>query len=186
MGVAHSHDGSSTEFGTATSHSTRTNSEIEEENPNEPSETWYGTPTQVEGVMDDNVYVAVGMNSSSVDALVWTLKNLVMPSTVVYLVHVFPAVHRIPTPVGKFPRNQVAPARVESYLSQEREKKRAMLQKFLNLCAAFKVKVDTVLIESNFTEKAILRLIPVENIGKLVLGTSNIRYVHLQIIVSTF
>ncbi|XP_058115319.1 U-box domain-containing protein 37-like [Magnolia sinica] len=175
--AGHYDDGSGMEFGTASSNNPCIISEIEEENPNEPLEARYRIPTPVEGVLEEDVYVAVGKSSSSMDALVWTLKNDVTPATFVYLVHVFPQVHHIPTPLGKMPRNQVTPAQVESYLSQERDKRRVMLQKLLNLCATSKVQVDTVLIESNLIEKAIVDLIPVLNIRKLVLGTtkSNIR-----------
>ncbi|KAL5974344.1 hypothetical protein ACLOJK_031008 [Asimina triloba] len=79
--------------------------------------------------------------------------------------------------IRKMPRNQVTPAQGKIYLDQEREKRRAMLQKFLNLCSASKVKADTLLIESDLIEKAILDLIPVLHIKKMVVGTtkSNLR-----------
>jgi len=53
--------------------------------------------------LDDVVYVAVGTNinggSSSMEALSWTLKHAVTPSTTtVSLLHVFPQVKLIPTP----------------------------------------------------------------------------------------
>jgi hypothetical protein len=46
----------------------------------------------------DDVYVAVGKSNSSLDALSWALKNAVKPGSWVYLIHVFPEVHEIPTP----------------------------------------------------------------------------------------
>lgn len=46
----------------------------------------------------EDVYVAVGKKKSSMDALSWALKHLVKPSSFVYLVHVFPEVHHVPTP----------------------------------------------------------------------------------------
>ncbi|OAY64355.1 hypothetical protein ACMD2_27374, partial [Ananas comosus] len=50
------------------------------------------------GSDDDDVYVAIGKSASSMDALSWALKNVATPTSFVYLVHVFPVVHHIPTP----------------------------------------------------------------------------------------
>lgn len=50
------------------------------------------------GYREDNVYVAVGKCESSTDALAWTLKHAVTPSTIVYLVHVFPEIRHVATP----------------------------------------------------------------------------------------
>jgi hypothetical protein len=40
----------------------------------------------------------VGKSDSSMDALAWTLKHAVTPSTIVYLVHVFLETWYIPSP----------------------------------------------------------------------------------------
>eukprot|EP00262_Sarcandra_glabra_P011171 TRINITY_DN26905_c0_g1_i1.p1 TRINITY_DN26905_c0_g1~~TRINITY_DN26905_c0_g1_i1.p1 ORF type:complete len:255 (+),score=28.02 TRINITY_DN26905_c0_g1_i1:108-872(+) len=128
-------------------------------------------PSDVQNA-DDDIYVAVGKSDSSMEALVWTLKHTIKSSTIVYLVHVFPEVRHIPTPLGKLPKSQVSPAQVESYMSQEREKRRGMLHKFLNHCSQSKVNADALLIESDDIEKAVLDLIPVLNIRKLVMGTA--------------
>ncbi|KAG6641952.1 hypothetical protein I3843_09G107300 [Carya illinoinensis] len=121
---------------------------------------------------EDCVYVAVGKSESSMEALTWTLKHAVNPSTVVYLIHVFPEVQYIPSPLGKLPKNQVSAEQVESYMAQERGKRRELLQKYLDACSTFGVKFDTILIESDMVAKAILELIPVLNIRKLVVGTT--------------
>ncbi|KAL5974345.1 hypothetical protein ACLOJK_031009 [Asimina triloba] len=79
-------------------------SEIEEEEPNDQvPQARYGVVRKqhVEGVGEEDVYVAVGKSSSSMDALTWTLKHGATPSTFVYLVHVFPEVHHIPTPSSR-------------------------------------------------------------------------------------
>lgn len=109
--------------------------------------------------------------------------------------------------VGKLPINQVNPEQKEKFLAQESGKRRDHLQKFLTACSAsqvyddddaisfmiatvvfytilirvfddVKVKVDTVLIESDMEAKAILDLIPILNIRKLVLGATKaaVRY----------
>jgi hypothetical protein len=85
--------------------------EIEEESPSETFEINHGVPMasireEVEGSLfsfdvqnwEDSVYVAVGKSDSSMDALAWTLKHAVTPSTIVYLVHVFPETRYIPSP----------------------------------------------------------------------------------------
>ncbi|XP_057498647.1 uncharacterized protein LOC130783142 [Actinidia eriantha] len=122
---------------------------------------------------DDVVYVAVGKNDSSMDALLWTLNHaLSTDRTLVFLIHVFPELRFIPTPLGKLPISQVNPEQKEMYMIQERSKRREFLQKFLDVCSASKVEVDTVLIESDMEAKALMDLIPILNIRKLVLGTT--------------
>ncbi|XP_059437070.1 U-box domain-containing protein 35-like [Corylus avellana] len=126
---------------------------------------------------NDSVFVAVGKKESrsSMDALMWTLRYLVTPSTVLHLIHVFPPIRHIPSPLGMLPRSQVKPEMVKSYVSQERGKRKKLLQKFLDTCSTSKVKVDLQLIESDNIVKAILNLIPALNITKLVLGTAKLR-----------
>ncbi|XAR65770.1 Ubiquitin--protein ligase [Bertholletia excelsa] len=128
---------------------------------------------------EDVVYVLVGKteeSSISMDALLWTINHAVTP-TLVFLIHIFPEIRLIPTPLGKMPVSQVNPEQKESYIVQESGKRREFLQKFLDVCSDSKVKVDTILIESDMEAKALLDLIPILNIRKLILGTpkSNLR-----------
>ncbi|OWM83332.1 U-box domain-containing protein 35-like [Punica granatum] len=124
---------------------------------------------------EDCVYVAVGKDDSSMAALMWTLRSIqasaTAMNTIVYLVHVFPEIHFIPSPLGNLPISSVSAEQVETYKSQETVKRGEMLQKFVNTCNAYNVKVDTILIESDMVEKAILDLIPVLNMRQIVLGT---------------
>ncbi|XP_039070382.1 uncharacterized protein LOC120217269 [Hibiscus syriacus] len=127
---------------------------------------------------EDSVYVAVGKSQSSMDALSWTLSHFVDSSTnatTLFLVHVFPEIHYIPSPLGKLPKSQVSAAQVETYMTQERGKRRQFLQKYLDICTASKVKVDTMLVESDMVAKAIIDLIPILNITKLVVGTRKVK-----------
>ncbi|XP_074592242.1 U-box domain-containing protein 33 [Curcuma longa] len=126
---------------------------------------------------EEEVYVAVGEGSSSMDALTWALKHVARPSGIVYLVHVFPAVHHVPTPLGMLPRDQVSQAQVNSYLDQERVKRRDMLQKFLAECQKSRMNFDTHLIESDQIVKAVSELIEVLHIKRLIVGVnkSNLR-----------
>ncbi|XP_058771898.1 U-box domain-containing protein 35-like [Vicia villosa] len=126
----------------------------------------------------DVVYVAVGETDSSMEALSWTLKHLVNPnSTIVSLVHVFPQAKRIPTSLGKIPRRYVSQEQVNNYLSQEKRKRRILLQKFIDMCTGSKVKVEMLLIEGDNVGKAIVDLVKNLNIRKLVIGItqSNLR-----------
>ncbi|TVU11488.1 hypothetical protein EJB05_45076, partial [Eragrostis curvula] len=120
----------------------------------------------------DDVYVAVGKGGSSMAAMSWVLRRLTKPGTFVYLVHVFPVVTTIPTPLGMMPKSRASPEQIETYLNQERSKRREMLQKFLDQCRNFQVNVDVYLIESDQIANAITELIPVLHIKQLVLGVS--------------
>ncbi|KHN40779.1 U-box domain-containing protein 33 [Glycine soja] len=91
-----------------------------------------------------------------------------------FIIHVFPEIKLLPNPlgVGMIPKDQVSPEQVESYMAQERGNRRELLNKFLQLCSASKVKVDTILIESDLIAKAIIDLIPILQIKKLVIGAN--------------
>ncbi|KAJ3694736.1 hypothetical protein LUZ60_000113 [Juncus effusus] len=132
----------------------------------------YPKPPEGSGDGDDDIYVAVGKSNSSMDALSWALKNAIKPWSFVYLVHIFPPVNYIPTPLGNMAVSQTRKEEVDAYMNQEREKRREMLQKYQNLCRHFKVEFDVYLIERDQIVDAIVELIPVLNIKQLVVGTS--------------
>ncbi|KAA8542256.1 hypothetical protein F0562_023608 [Nyssa sinensis] len=75
------------------------------------------------------------------------------------------------TPVGRLSRSQLSQEQARVYINEENNRQRNLLQKYIRLCIDAKVMVDTVLLESNATAKAILDLIPVLNITSLVMGT---------------
>ncbi|KEH32699.1 putative aminoacyltransferase, E1 ubiquitin-activating enzyme [Medicago truncatula] len=134
---------------------------------------------EIEQAAESCVYVAVGKSNTSMEALSWTLTNLFpithsTNNTILYLIHVFPEIKHIPNPlgVGMVPRNQVSVEQVESYMEQEKDKRRQLLHKFLQSCSLSKVKVDTILIESDFVAKAILDLIPILQINNLIIGAN--------------
>lgn len=97
-------------------------SEIEEDNSSSQlyslNEDDYDVPNPMatiseeknEGEDDSTVYVAVGKSETSMEALSWTLKNLVTTpsSTLVYLIHVFPEINHIPNPC-KFKLSSIFP-----------------------------------------------------------------------------
>ncbi|CAJ1941548.1 unnamed protein product [Sphenostylis stenocarpa] len=125
---------------------------------------------------DDVVYVGVSNNGDSnpsMEALSWALKHAVTPSaTVVRLLHVFPQVKLIPSPLGKIPRSHVNVEYVNMHLAQEKDKRKLLLQKFIDLCVDSKVKVEMVMIEGDNVAKAIVDLVRNLNMRKLVIGIS--------------
>lgn len=133
-------------------------------------------------IQDERVYhVAVDLmkSESSMDALLWTLSQKVThPSSNikavnhVKLVHVFPPIRFIPSPLGMLPRSTVSPKMVKKYLAEERDRRTKLLEKYVNACSTAKVKVDVMLIESDTIAKAILDLVPTQNIRNLVIGTT--------------
>ncbi|KAK9080521.1 hypothetical protein SSX86_000279 [Deinandra increscens subsp. villosa] len=116
-----------------------------------------------------DVFVAVGKHD--LDVVKWAVDHVVAPGARVYLVHVFPPVTHIQTPVGKLSRSQLSKEQVQIYINEENNKRRSLLQKYIRLCTDAKIAVETMLLESNTTTKAILDLIQVVNITKLVIGT---------------
>ncbi|KAG6472570.1 hypothetical protein ZIOFF_070036 [Zingiber officinale] len=90
------------------------------------------------------------------DALMWALKHVARPSGIVYLVHVFPAVHHVPTPF--------------------REKINTKFLSFFNVHYD-QMNFDTHLIESDQIVKAVAELIEVLHIKRLIVGVnkSNLR-----------
>ncbi|KAJ6970588.1 hypothetical protein NC653_035004 [Populus alba x Populus x berolinensis] len=125
----------------------------------------------IDGINDD-VYVAVGKNDT--DVLKWALDHAVSPGARVFLVHVFPPLSYISTPVGRLSRSQLSQDQVRFYINEENNRRRNQLQKYIRLCANAKVTVDTMLLESNLTAKTILELISVLNITHLVMGNKRL------------
>ncbi|KAL6174936.1 hypothetical protein ACLB2K_051581 [Fragaria x ananassa] len=121
----------------------------------------------IAGVND--VYVAVGKDDT--DVLKWVLDNAVSPGSRVFLVHVFPPITHIPTPVGRLSTSHLNEDQVRFYFNEENNKRRNLLQKYVYLCNKAKVTVDTMLLESSDRAKAIADLIPVLMITHLVIGT---------------
>ncbi|KAJ4960973.1 hypothetical protein NE237_020883 [Protea cynaroides] len=120
----------------------------------------------------NDVYVAVGKDN--LDVLTWALDHAVGPGSRVYLVHVFPPFQFISTPVGRLSRSQLSQEQLTPYIQQENVRSGNLLQKYIKLCIQAKVAVDTILIESDFTAKSILELIPVLNITSLIMGTKRL------------
>ncbi|MCL7046118.1 hypothetical protein MKW94_001677 [Papaver nudicaule] len=135
------------------------------------------------------IYVAIGKTKASRDALIWALKHLLhdippssYSSTFIYLIHVYPEILYIPHPVGtgKLHKDSVNPIMFEDYKNRKIETRKQFLDEILSLCSGCKVKVDTLLIESNDVAKALIDFILILNIKKLVIGTKKSSYRKLK------
>ncbi|KAK6123549.1 hypothetical protein DH2020_042697 [Rehmannia glutinosa] len=113
-----------------------------------------------------DVYVAVGKNDLHV--VKWALDHVVSPGSRLFLVHVFPPITYIPTPA--LLRNNFF---FFFFLSLQNTPLADLPVGMLSKSQMSKeqVAVDTMLVESNASAKAILELIPVANITNLVMGT---------------
>lgn len=139
--------------------------EIEEENNDE----YTGINSGSREKNHEDVYVAVGKND--LEVLKWVLAHVAVPGARVNLIHIFPPISYISTPVGRLWVGQLSPEQARIYAIEEHNKRRNLLNKYIRLCLDSKVNVDTILIESSETTKAILDLIPVLNMTSLVMGT---------------
>ncbi|XP_009758494.1 U-box domain-containing protein 33 [Nicotiana tabacum] len=117
----------------------------------------------------NDIYVAVGKNDLHV--LQWALDYAICPEFRICLVHIFPSINYIPIPVGKLKRSQLSQEQVQIYMNEENNKRKNLLEKYIRLCNDAKVPVDTMVVESNSTAKALLELIPIVNITSLVIGS---------------
>ncbi|CAI0450859.1 unnamed protein product [Linum tenue] len=120
--------------------------------------------------VDGNGDVYVGVGRDDLDAVKWAVDHI-SPGARLFLVHVFPPIHYISTPVGRLSKSQLSKDQLRFYIKEENNRRRSLLQKYIRLCDDAKVPVDTMLLESSEIGKAIVELIPVLNITNLVLGT---------------
>ncbi|KAM6571784.1 hypothetical protein CsatA_015864 [Cannabis sativa] len=149
----------------------------EDEDDSELESESEGSLFSIDIFKHDRIFVGVGHgknDSSSMDALLWTLNNAITASTTnLNLIHVFPVLRLVPSPLGgMLPKSQANPKVVEIYVAQQRDKRRKLLQNYIDVCSAAKVKVETLQIESDIPSEAILQLIPSLKIRKLVLGST--------------
>lgn len=133
--------------------------------------------TTIKDAETNDVYVVVGKNDLYV--VQWALDHAVSPGFRVCLVHIFPTIKYIPTPVGNLSRSQLSKEQVQVYINEENNRRKSLLQRYIRLCNDAKVPVDTMLVESNSPAKALLDLIPIVNITSLVIGTRPSRSTRL-------
>ncbi|RDX77171.1 U-box domain-containing protein 36, partial [Mucuna pruriens] len=115
-----------------------------------------------------DLYVAVGKDD--LDVVKWALDHAVSPGARIFLIHVSSPITLIPTPVGKLERSQLTPHQVRLYVNEVNNKRKDLLQKYIQMSNEAKVVAETLLLESNDTGKAILDLISILDITNLVIG----------------
>ncbi|KAL3628889.1 hypothetical protein CASFOL_027935 [Castilleja foliolosa] len=113
-------------------------------------------------------YVAVGKNDLHV--VKWALDHAVRPGGRLIIVRVFSPITYVSTPVGKLSRSRLSKEQLQFYIREENNKRKHMMEKYIQLCNDAKVPVDTMIVESNASTKAILELIVIANITNLVMG----------------
>ncbi|KAK7389119.1 hypothetical protein VNO78_23951 [Psophocarpus tetragonolobus] len=122
----------------------------------------------------DDLYVAVGKDDLNV--VKWVLDHAVSPGSRIFLIHVSSPITLIPTPVGKFERCQLTPQQVRLYMNEVNNKRKDLLQKYIQMINEAKVTAETLLLESKDTGKAILDLISILNISNIVIGIKKLPY----------
>lgn len=125
--------------------------------------------SQVPFPMVGKVYVAVGKSlDKTIPLLRWTLNHFRNAEIVILHAHQ-PSV-TIPTLLGKLPASQASPAVVSAFRRVEREQTMKLLNKYLNICQAARVKASIIVTEADQVQKGIVDLVIKHNIQKLVIG----------------
>ncbi|KAL9296609.1 hypothetical protein ACSQ67_022505 [Phaseolus vulgaris] len=118
---------------------------------------------------DEKVHVAVGKSLKKDTTLIqWCFTHF--SSAHICLLHVYRPSTMIPTLLGKLPASQASPEVVSAYRIEEREDSKRLMEKYLSLCRAAKVKVTSIIGEADQVQKGIVDLVTVHNIRKLVIG----------------
>ncbi|TKY67348.1 U-box domain-containing protein 33 [Spatholobus suberectus] len=115
------------------------------------------------------VHVAVGKSLKKAATLLqWCFTHF--SNAQIGLLHVYQPSTMIPTLLGKLPASQASPEVVSAYRIEEREETKRLLEKYLSLCRAAKVRASSVIGEADQVQKGIVELVTVHNIRKLVIG----------------
>ncbi|KHN21956.1 U-box domain-containing protein 33 [Glycine soja] len=115
------------------------------------------------------VHVAVGKSLKKAATLLqWCFTHFSKPQ--IFLLHVHQPSTMIPTLLGKLPASQASPEVVSAYRIEEKEDTKRLLEKYLSLCRAAKVKASSVIGEADQVQKGIVDLVTVHNVRKLVIG----------------
>ncbi|XP_027345004.1 U-box domain-containing protein 33-like isoform X3 [Abrus precatorius] len=118
---------------------------------------------------DHKLHVAVGRSLKKAATLLqWCFTHF--RNTHIHLLHVYQPSTMIPTLLGKLPASQANPIVVSAYRIEEREETKRLLEKYLSLCRAAKVKASSVMGEADQVQKGIVDLMIRHDIRKLVIG----------------
>ncbi|KAK7262455.1 hypothetical protein RJT34_30028 [Clitoria ternatea] len=119
---------------------------------------------------DDKLHVAVGHSPKKTATLLqWVFTHF--KNKQIFLLHVHQPSTMIPTLLGKLPASQANPQVVSAYRIEEWEETKKILDKYMSLCRAAKVKAISVIGEADQVQKGIVDLVIRHNVRKLVIGT---------------
>ncbi|CAL0329139.1 unnamed protein product [Lupinus luteus] len=117
----------------------------------------------------EKVHVAVGKSVQKATTLLqWCLSQF--KNTHICLIHVYQPSPLIPTLLGKFPASKANPEVVSAFRREEKEQIMKLLDKYLTICLAAKVKASIVVVEADQVQKGIVELVNGHSIRKLVIG----------------
>ncbi|KAG4384721.1 hypothetical protein GLYMA_13G335700v4 [Glycine max] len=134
-----------------------------------PSSSSSQSQSQVPLPMISKVHVAVGKSLDKVVPLLrWTLNHF--RNAEIVIVHAYQPSLTIPTLLGKLPASQASPAVVSAFRKVEREQIMKLLDKYLSICRAARVKAAIIVTEADQVQKGIVDLVIKHNIEKLVIG----------------
>ncbi|OIW09178.1 hypothetical protein TanjilG_11316 [Lupinus angustifolius] len=115
------------------------------------------------------VHVALGKSLVKASNLLqWAFTHF--KNTKICILHVYQPSSTIPTPLGKLPASKANPEMVSAFRREEREQTRNLLDKYLSICRAAKVKASIIMTEAGQVQKGIVDLVMRHHIRKLVIG----------------
>ncbi|KAF3793578.1 putative U-box domain-containing protein 53 [Nymphaea thermarum] len=120
----------------------------------------------------DKVYVAVGSKvKQNQKNLEWALAKF--GAADFFLLHIHVPSPTMPAPMGgKMPCSGASEQIVKKFRKEERKKMEEVIQQYMAICAAHKVKVDKLEMESSDIQKGIVELVAQRNIKILVMGAA--------------
>ncbi|KHN33388.1 U-box domain-containing protein 33 [Glycine soja] len=134
-----------------------------------PSSSSSSSQSKVPLPMISKVHVAVGKSlDKAVPLLRWTLNHF--RNAEIVIVHAYQPSLTIPTLLGKLPASQASPAVVSAFRKAEREQTVKLLDKYLSICRAARVRASVIVTEADQVQKGIVDLVIKHNIEKLVIG----------------
>ncbi|KAI4334520.1 hypothetical protein L6164_019203 [Bauhinia variegata] len=118
---------------------------------------------------DEKVHVAVGKTvQKAVNLLQWAFTHF--RNREILILHVHQPSSVIPTLLGKLPATQANPKVVSAFRREEREQTIKLLEQYVSICLAAKVKASIMIAEADQVQKGIVDLVIRHGIRKLVIG----------------
>ncbi|KAJ6309310.1 hypothetical protein OIU76_018828 [Salix suchowensis] len=127
--------------------------------------------------------IAIDGKRSNKYLVLWALETFMPQGKVaIKLLHVYPKITAVPTPMGNFiPISQVRDDIASAYKKEKEWQTLQMLLPFKNICTRKKVHGDIVLIELDDVAQAIAEEVARCNIDKLVIGAASRRLFTMRL-----